>query len=275
LGFFGARYHCAEASAATTAISRDFIKKIIDKINSKGYKTIYSDTDSIAFLLNKINKKETKEFLKELNSKLPGIMELELEDFYKRGIWVTKRTGDFGAKKKYALIDEKDKLKIRGFETVRRDWCNLAREIQNKVIQLILKEGNEKKALEYIKEIVKKIKKRDIKIKEIVIRTQLKKPISEYKAISPHVVAAKKMREKGLPIDPGSLVEYYVSETKAGVKAKLVRERVKLPDEAGDYDIKYYLEHQILPAIENILQIFDINVNEVINSKNQMKLGDF
>ena len=49
-------------------------------------------------------------------------MELELEDFYKRGIWVTKRSGELGAKKKYALIDYKEKLKIRGFETVRRDW---------------------------------------------------------------------------------------------------------------------------------------------------------
>ena len=66
-------------------------------------------------------------------------MELELEDFYKRGIWVSKRTGEAGAKKKYALIDEKGKLKIRGFETVRRDWCNLARELQNNIIRQIFK----------------------------------------------------------------------------------------------------------------------------------------
>ena len=29
---------------------------------------------------------------------------------YKRGIWVTKRTGEFGAKKKYALINEENKI---------------------------------------------------------------------------------------------------------------------------------------------------------------------
>ncbi|MEJ2267867.1 MAG: DNA polymerase domain-containing protein, partial [Nanoarchaeota archaeon] len=73
-------------------------------------------------------------------------MELELEDFYKRGIWVTKRTGKIGAKKKYALIDEERKLKIRGFETVRRDWCNLARKVQNKIIKQILEEGDEKES---------------------------------------------------------------------------------------------------------------------------------
>ncbi len=269
-GFFGARYHCAEASAATTAISRDFIKDIIKKIDEAGYKTIYSDTDSIAFLINKKTEATTLRFLKKLNEQLPGIMELELEDFYKRGIWVTKRTGEFGAKKKYALIDKKGKLKIRGFETVRRDWCNLARQVQNRIIRLILQDGNEKEALEYIKEIVKKIKNREISKEDLIIRTQLKKPLSEYKAISPHVIAARKMQEKEIPIDLGSLIEYYISETKE--EKKLVREKVKLPDEKGKYNIKYYLKRQILPAVENIFQIFDIDIKEVTDEKKQNKL---
>ena len=84
-------------------------------------------------------------------------MELELEDFYKRGLWVTTRAGVTGAKKKYALIDKNNKLKIRGFETVRRDWCKLAREIQSNILKQILEDGDEKKALEYTKKIIKQI----------------------------------------------------------------------------------------------------------------------
>ncbi len=272
-GFFGARYFCAEASAATTSISRDFIRGIIEKIDKEGYKTIYSDTDSIAFLLGKKTKEEAKQFLKKLNSNLPGIMELELEDFYKRGIWVTKRTGEFGAKKKYALIDYKDKLKIRGFETVRRDWCNLARETQNKVLKLILEDGNEKKALEFLKEIVKEVKDRKIDLKKMTVRTQLKKPLDEYKSITPHVVAAKRMLEREMPVDMGSVIEYYIAETPE--KKKLVREKVKLADEKGEYDIEYYLKHQILPAVENILQVFNVDVNLILEKKKQKTLGEF
>ena len=272
-GFFGARYYGPEASGATTSISRKFIKETIEKIDKEGYKTIYSDTDSIALLLNKKTKVESQKFLEKLNSELPGIMEIELEDFYRRGIWVTKRTGLMGAKKKYALIDEKGKLKIRGFETVRRDWCRLARRLQNEIIKLILQEGDEKKALEYTKNIINSIKQREISKDELIIRTQLKKSLSEYKAISPHVIAARKMKEKELPINPGSLIEYYVAETKN--KKKLVREGVKLPDEKGEYDIKYYLEHQILPAVENIFQVFGINISEIMSNKKQTTLGDF
>ena len=272
-GFFGARYYCREAAAATASFAKKSIKDAIEKIDKSGYKTIYSDTDSIAFLLNRKTEAQTLKFLKEINKELPGIMELELEGFFKRGIWVTKRTGKIGAKKKYALIGKDGKLKIRGFETVRRDWCFLARQLQNEIIRLVLKEGNEKKALEYLKEVVKKIKERKFPKEELIIKTQLKKSLSEYKAISPHVIAAKKMKENGTLASNGNLVEYYISETEN--KKSLIRERVKLPDEKGNYDIKYYLEHQILPSVENIFHVFGIEIKEIIDGKKQSKLSDF
>ncbi len=275
-GFFGARYYCLPAAAATAALARKEIKEVISKIEKEGYKVVYSDTDSIAFLQGNHPKKEVLELLGKINKNLPGIMELDLEGFFKRGIWVTKRTGDFGAKKKYALIGEDDKIKIRGFETVRRDWCNLARETQNKVLELILKNGNEKKAVEYLKEVVKRLKNRDIELKKLIIRTQLKKPIEEYKSINPHVTIAKRMRAEGMPVDIGMLIEYYIAETNGDNKKKaLVRERAKLPTEKGKYDIEYYLKNQILPSVENILEVFNVKVDELVDGKRQMSLGEF
>ncbi len=273
LGFFGARYYCMEAAAATAAFARNAIKEAIEKTNKAGFSVIYADTDGFAFTLNKKTKEQTNQFLKKLNSELPGIMELELEEFYKRGIWVTRRTGEFGAKKKYALINEAGKLKIRGFETVRRDWCTLAREVQNNVLVMVLKDGNEKKALYYLKKTVKEVKEREIDLKKMSIRTQLKKPIDEYKSITPHVIAAQKMQEKEIPIDMGSLIEYYIAET--ADKKKLIREKVKLIDEKGEYNIEYYLKHQILPAVENIMQVFNVDVNTILEGKKQMTLGEF
>ena len=272
-GFFGARYYCPEAAAASAAFARKAIKDTMEEINKQEFKIIYSDTDSIAFLRGKKSEDQILKFLKELNSNLPGIMELELEGFFKRGIWVTTRAGTAGAKKKYALIDKNNKLKIRGFETVRRDWCRLAREVQNRIIRQILEDGNEKNALQYVKEIIKKLQQRKINKEDLIIRTQLKKSISEYKAVSPHVIAARKMQERGIPVSQGNLVEYYIAETKE--KKKLVREKVKLPDEAGEYNIEYYLKNQILPAVENIFQIFNSDVNDIIKDKKQTTLGDF
>jgi len=273
-GFFGARYYCLPAAASTAALARKSIHKAIDSIKDQGYKVIYSDTDSIAFETNKQPKTKIQQLLKKINSNLPGIMELDLEGFFKRGIWVTKRTGEFGAKKKYALIDKDNKLKIRGFETVRRDWCNLARQTQNKILQLILESGNSDKATEYLKKIIKQIKNREIPLKQLIIKTQLKKPIEEYKSISPHVTIAKRMQQQNLPVSIGSLIEYYIAEPESTRKT-LVRERAKLLDEPGKYDINYYLKNQILPAVENIFEVFNIKTDELLDGKKQMSLGEF
>jgi DNA polymerase Pol2 len=273
IGFFGARYFSLESSASILGFVRKWSKKTIENVKKEGYEVIYGDTDSIAFLRGKRNEKEVREFLKKLNSNLPGVMELELEGFFERGLWVTKRTGKIGAKKKYALINKKGELKIRGFETVRRDWCPLAREVQNKIINFILEEGNETKSLKYVKEIIKKLKNREIPLEKLIIKTQLKKPLSEYKAETPHVVAARKMKEQEKLISSGNLIEYYIADIPG--KNKLVRERVHLPDEKGDYEIKYYLDSQLLPAVENIFQVFEINIGEIIEGKRQTSLGDF
>ena len=112
-----------------------------------------------------------------------------------------------------------------------------------------------------MKDTVKKLKERKILKEKLIIKTVLQKPLSEYKTIAPHVIAARKMQETGIPISQGHLVEYYIAETR-DKKKKLVRERVKLPDEKGEYDISYYLERQILPAVENIFQVFGIETTE-------------
>jgi DNA polymerase Pol2 len=269
-GFFGARYYCREAAASTAALARKNIFEAIDKIKKEGYEIVYSDTDSIAFLLENKTKKDALELLKKINSELPGIMELELEDFYDRGLFVSKRTTKAGAKKKYALITHDKKVKIRGFETVRRDWCELARELQSNVLDRVLEDGNEKKALEIFKKVAEGLKKRKIDMKKIMIRTQLKKSITGYIAEGPHVIAAKKMEEQGIPVSQGMVIEYFIAETRE--KKKLVREKVKLPNEKGEYNIEYYLNNQIVPAVENIFEVFGINVKDVVDGSSQKKL---
>jgi DNA polymerase elongation subunit (family B) len=66
------------------------------------------------------------------------------------------------------------------------------------------------------------------------------------------------------------LIEFYIAETED--KKKLIRDKVKLADEKGEYNIEYYLKNQLLPAVENILQVFNVDVNSLIESKKQKTL---
>jgi len=267
-GFFGARYYSREAAAATLAFVRKFNEDTMEKIKKEGYEIIYGDTDSIAFLTNKKKKWEILNFLKRINDDLPGIMELDLEDFFDRGLFVAKRGVKTGAKKKYALLSESGKIKIRGFETVRRDWCRLSRSLQDQVLRKILKEGNEKGALKLVKDVVGKLKSRDIDLEDLMIKTKLKRPLGEYVSEGPHVVAAKKMIEAGTNVSVGTFIEYFVGEgdgKKVGDRVYLVGERVK-------YDMEYYLKKQVLPAVEGIFDVFDVDIGAIVEGETQKKL---
>jgi len=232
------------------------------------------NTDSIMFLLGKKSQEDALKTLENINSSLTGTMELELEKFYKRGIFVMKKTGEAGAKKKYALLSKDGSLKIRGFESVRRDKCELAKEIQEFVIKKVLEEGKAESALKHVKKILEEVKSKKIETNKLIIRTQLTKPIEEYSSIGPHVAVAKRMREKGIPIKEGGLVEYVIG---AGTE-KLIRERARIPDEVkeGQYDAGYYINNQIVPAIEAIFNVFNISVDELKEGKKkQRSLGEF
>jgi len=127
--------------------------------------------------------------------------------------------------------------------------------------------------LVYLKKIIKKLKNREVDKDSLIIKTQLKRNVEDYKSIGPHVVAAKRMQEQGIKVAIGSLIEYYIAESNE--KRALVRDRAKLLDEKGNYDIEYYLKNQILPAAENIFEVFEVNVNDLINGEKQKGLGDF
>jgi DNA polymerase elongation subunit (family B) len=268
--FFGARYYSRESAASTAKLARENILKVIEKIKKAGYKIIYSDTDSIAFLQEKKSKKEILELLEKINKDLPGIMELDLEDFYSKAIFVSRRGGSEGAKKKYALIGNDGNIKIRGFETVRRDWCKLARNLQSGILESILKSGNEKEALKILKDVVKRLKSGDVSLEDLIIKTQLKKQMDSYLTKGPHVAAAKKMQKNGVKVYAGMMIRYFIGEVRG--KTKRIGDRVFLPEEKSKYDSEYYLNNQVLPAVGSIFEVFGIDVSDIINGEKQNKL---
>jgi len=76
-------------------------------------------------------------------------------------------------------------------------------------------------------------------------------------------------------INIGMLIEYYIAEPSGEKRKNLVRERARMVDEKGKYDIEYYLNNQILPAVENILEVFGVDVDSLLDGEAQKGLGDF
>ncbi len=275
-GYFGARWYRRECGASAAAFGRYYITKIVEMAKQQGFKVIYGDTDSIFVTKPGLSKEELEKFAisfeQKVNKTLPGIIELELRGIYKSGIFVTRQKGEKGAKKRYALLSYDGKIEIRGFETVRRDWCQLAKEIQRKVLEIILAEQNVDKALKLVKETIEKIRKREVSLKDLVIYEQLTKPISQYEQIGPHVKAAQKAMARGIPLGPGSIIPYVITKGKGSIS-----DRAEFASfvTLEDYDPEYYINNQVVPAAARVLKALGYSEQDILSQDKQKGLTSF
>ncbi|NQU78325.1 ribonuclease H-like domain-containing protein [Candidatus Woesearchaeota archaeon] len=272
LGFFAARWYSKDCARSVTAYGRHYIHRVIDGAKKKGFDVLYSDTDSVFMHLNDKTEKDALNFCDEINAKLPGMMELEYEGTYPRALFVAVKESGVGAKKKYALIDQKGQLVIKGFETVRRNVSPIAKATQEKVLRIVLQDNNPKKAFEFVRDVVTRLKEKRVGTEDLTIPTRLTRSIDSYESIGPHVAAAKRLKERGVEIYPGMIVRYVV--TSNGQK---IRDKVRLPEEVrkGEYDSDYYINNQVLPAVEKILEVFNYSSDDISKGKKQSKLGQY
>ncbi|MBI2130190.1 hypothetical protein HYU10_00295 [Candidatus Woesearchaeota archaeon] len=240
-------------------------------VDAEGMMLVHN-TDSVFISVEGKSEDDAKKFVESVNAELPGLMELEYEGFYPYGLFVSAKVGSFGAKKKYALVRKDGSLKIRGFEMVRRNWSPVAKNVQEKVLDIILREREPEKAVKYVKDIIRDLKEKRIPVSEVIIHTQLTKDIIDYASKGPHVAVAQRLRNLGKSIGPGSVIKYVVTQG-----SDIIRNRSKLPEEVTekDYDADYYIHHQVVPAVERILGVLGYTKEELTESHHQKKLEGF
>jgi len=265
------RWFRRECGESVTAYGRKYIQDVIQKGEQAGFNVLYTDTDSAFLQYNGKTKQTVLDFGKAVNEQLPESMQLELEDFYPRSIFVGKKAEETGAKKKYASINEQGKIKIRGFELVRRDWSKVARNTQRSVLEILLKEGDVKKAAELVRTTLNELKDGKVPLEDCVIYTQLKKKVANYEIKSPEVGAVLHARKSGMNVPENSMVAYVIG--KAGGEA--VSERARLVELAKDYDADYYINNQVLPAVLKILGSLGYDKDSIRLKGTQKGLGDW
>lgn len=272
LGFAPARWYCIECAESTTAFARNYINEVILKAQHDGFTVLYSDTDSVFLQLGDKSKDDALAFIERVNDELPGLMELDFEGHYPAGIFVGVKAGEGGAKKKYALIDDKGVMKIRGFETVRRNWSVIAKQTQQEVLRILLSEHDTDGAKNYVRRVIEDLRANKLPVELVVIKTALSKSIAAYASVGPHVAAAQRMESRGETVGAGQIVRFVIVKGKGRI-----RDKVRLPDETkqNDYDGDYYVQHQILPGVERIFAALDISIDDLVSSSKQTSLSRF
>jgi len=263
-GWIGARWYIKPVAEAATAWGRHTILNAIDMAKKAELKVVYGDTDSI-FMKHEPEKIE--KLSKQIEEKLG--LEIKPDKVYVR-IFFTE------AKKRYAGLLPDGQLDIVGLEVIRGDWATIAKNVQEKVLEIILKEQSPKKAARFVQQFIYDLRQKRVPYRDLIIWKTLTKPVEEYEVKASHVEVAKMLMEKGWKLAIGDKIGYV-----AVLGSGRLYERVK-PYMLASYeeiDIEYYVSKQVVPAAARILESFGITEEQLLASeieeKETRKLTDF
>jgi DNA polymerase, archaea type len=266
-GYARARLFSPVITNAVTSYGRENIlrsKEVVESENSI-YEVIYQDTDSMFIQLNEeadVDMDHIKAIGTSIASKvtedLPSPMELVFEAYAERVLFV--------AKKRYAMYRFEEKggkwegeIKVKGIETVRKDWCDLTSETMSRCLEMILKDGDYEGAVKHARGVINLVRnpKNDVLRKLVMSKTYTKTP-DAYKNKQPHIQLIKKMKQRGV-------IKYVLGERVDFVITKPIRKDDLFVNCAEDpeyvienhlqIDSEYYITKQLAPPLSRILNM--------------------
>ena len=268
LGTPACRFHNPALANAITGQGRDLLLWSKQWFETAGFKVLYGDTDSLFVhsgsndvadahaqgltLADSLNR-ELARYISE-RWRVPSRLELAFEKIYVKLFLPRVRHGVGGARKRYAGLLDTGKIEFVGMEVVRRDWTELAKQVQRELYQRLFREQS---VDEYLAHVVQQVRNGDLD-HMLIYRKNLRKDAEHYTTTTPpHVVAARKSTQ-----DTGRLISYVI--TTAG------------PEPIGNVqhplDREHYVERQVKPIAEPVLAALGLDFDTVIGDNRQLDM---
>ncbi len=267
------RFFSMAVANAITTTGQHLIQTAAEHIRALGYEVIYSDTDSVFMNPCILDSGRAQEIGEEIQQEINTFfteyarkryaseskLELEFEKLYVRFLMPHTR-GGAGSKKRYAGLlvrGEEKKIDVTGLEIVRRDWTALAKEFQQRMLEIIF---DNQQPHEFIKTYVQEVragKKDDL----LIYIKALRKNVDSYtKTTPPHVKAARLLDKI-----TDNLISYVMT----------VNGPEPIQKTTHSIDYEHYIEKQLKPIADGILVFYDTTFSDVLKGTSQKGLFDF
>ena len=285
LGTTGCRFYSQQLASSITRRGHEIIQQSRDWIQLQGYEVIYGDTDSLFVWLGDSSQATGahaigQQLMQGLNQwwhdelykqyRIRSHLEVEFETHYLRFFMPTVRGMPTGSKKRYAglstrlgtpsstLAEDKAEpslqqatLVVKGLEAARTDWTPLARNFQRELFRLVF---NDEPFDAFIRQIAQQLNAGELD-DQLVYRKRIRRKLADYqKNVPPHIKAARKLG------------------TNAGTIRYLITRNGPEPADALEsaIDYQHYLDKQLAPAADGILQFMDTSFHHITDAQLQM-----
>ena len=267
LGTPACRFHNVAIANAITGMGRHLLQWAKAWFEQRGLRVIYGDTDSVfvpADMALEDARSEGPRLAGELNEavaayidqtwRVASRLEMEFEKLYAKLFLPPMRHSGSGARKRYAgLVDGQDDVDFVGMEVVRRDWTDLAKDVQRELYARLFA-GDP--VADYLEGVTAALRGGELDDK-LVYRKGLRKRAAEYTANTPpHVAAARKSSESN------RVVAYVVTTDGPEPVDALHHE----PDR------EHYLDKQVRAVAEPVLAVLGLEFDRVVGDDKQLPL---
>jgi DNA polymerase I len=277
-GYIRSRLYVMDVAGAITGYGRENIVKTKELIEKNfDVKVLYGDTDSVFMKTDIADLDRAQQKGEEISAfvteRLPGL-KFAFEKIFRTFLILSKKRYA-GWKFEKTSDGWKDKMEMKGIETVRRDWCELTTESMTEVLRIILKEQDSKKAILYTRGVVKSLTEGKVPLEKLAVVKGVTKSIDAYDGMQPHVELAKKM----LARDPmrGSMVgerlSYVIVKGNALLSMR-AEDPTFVKENKLEIDPQYYVENQLLPPLERIFDALGVSRTEVLEGVRQKNLAE-
>jgi DNA polymerase alpha subunit A len=219
LGFQNSRFYASPIAALVTGTGREILQNTCDLAQGMGYEVIYGDTDSIMIYTNSTDLDQVQEIGKKIKkevNKMYRLLEIEIDGVYKTMLLLKK--------KKYAAIIVNNKsdgshtlsLEKKGLDLVRRDWCQLSKDLGTRCLELIMSGKETEEVVEIIHQdcnnVAKQMRNNEVPLEKYSITKSLSKAPKDYPNAKnmPHVMVALGMVKAGRPVNVGDHIPYVI-----------------------------------------------------------------
>jgi DNA polymerase elongation subunit (family B) len=297
LGAKTSTFYEPDIAASTTATGRlllTYAKRVVEEcyedvnldtkygvVNTKA-EYVYGDTDSVFFKFNLLNK--------ETGEPILGHQALELSIEIAQSACHTvskflKQPHDFEyektfmpfcllSKKRYVGIlyetdPNKGKRKEMGIVLKRRDNAPIVKDVYGGVIDILMKECNVQKAIEYVYKCLQDLVDGQVAIDKLIITKSLR---SFYK--NPQQIAHKVLADRIAAREPGNKptsgdripFAYIVQSNKKALQGEKIETPTFIKEKGLNLDYSFYITNQIMKPL---LQLFGLVLEDIWRMQNK------
>ena len=264
LGTSGCRFAQGPVVSSVSQTSHYLLRWVRSLLEDMNHKVLYGDTDSLfvdlgirqelsfdeaqkigSDLHHQINQKLAQHLKDDFG--IESCLDLEFEKYYPTFFQPSMRGDDSkGRAKSYAALKSTPKgneLEIVGLEAVRRDWTELARQLQSDLLEKIFNQESADSIETFIQELINDLNKGSLD-HLLTYRKRLTKPLESYtRTTPPHVKAARLL-------DKSPRIVFYLM-TQEGPQAQ--------SQITAAIDYQHYIDKQISPIVKTLSQHYDFS----------------